>query len=116
VSAATTLDFAPLLVLFAALGVAIASPHPGYGILLAAAGCDAVIAVVDALRGDWANFAVAAVDAGIWLWFWWRRDKRKRRRSLRRLGHKALAAIGGMLRNMPRPGPVLRPAPQGSPA
>jgi hypothetical protein len=46
------------------------------------------------------------------LW-WWSRRKRKKR-SLKALGHKARARLAALAANMPRPGPVLRPVPQGA--
>jgi hypothetical protein len=70
--------------------------------------------------------SIAALPGGGWLYplsfgasglvgliLWWL-SRRKRRRSLKALGGRALKALAAMLRNMPRPGPVLRPVPQGA--
>ena len=42
------------------------------------------------------------------LWWW---SRRKRKRTLAALGNKARARLAAMLRNMPKPGPVLKPVP-----
>jgi len=61
---------------------------------------------------DWVNVASWAASGltGLILWWW---SRRKRKRSLKALGHKARARLAAMARNMPKPGPVLRPVPQG---
>jgi membrane protein implicated in regulation of membrane protease activity len=56
--------------------------------------------------------AASAVLAFI-LWWW---SRRKRKRSPKALGHKARARLAAMIRNMPKPGPALRPVPQGVPS
>jgi small-conductance mechanosensitive channel len=77
----------------------------------------AVLAVLYALQGNGPQAALYVGVAGYWAWLWWQQWRRRRRkRSLRALGHKARARLAAMARNMPRPGPVLRPAPQGAPA
>lgn len=74
-----------------------------------------VIAVLYALQGNGPQTAVNAGIAVFWAWMWWQQWRRRRRkRSLRQLGHKARARLAAMARNMPRPGPVLRPVPQGA--
>ena len=45
--------------------------------------------------------------------WWWSRRKR-RKRSLKALGEKMRAVFEAMAKNTPRPGPVVRPAPQGA--
>lgn len=58
----------------------------------------------------WAAAASLAVALILWLW-----SRRKQiRRALRALGDKTRAVFAAMARNMPRPGPVLRPVPQGA--
>ncbi len=59
-------------------------------------------------QGSWASGVLAAI-----LW-WVSRWRRKRKRSPRTAGGRALARIKEMVRNMPKPGPVLRPVPQGA--
>lgn len=44
--------------------------------------------------------------AGLVLWWW---SRRKRKRSLRQLGRKAKARLAAMIRSMPRPSPRLVP-------
>ena len=78
------------------------------------AGLAAGIAVLDALGGDWLFAATWAGVAVFWAWLWWRQWRRRRKkRSLRSLGEKTRKVFAAMARNM-RPGPVLRPAPQGA--
>jgi hypothetical protein len=84
-----------------------------------AAGCAASFgscAAVDVAQGYWPEAVIHAAAAAALAWFsWWlwRRRKRKRK-ALRALGHKARARLAAMVRNMPKPGPVLRPVPQGA--
>jgi hypothetical protein len=76
------------------------------------------LAPLSAITGDRAGAGIAAfLAAASWL-AWWlgRRGGRRRRRSPRALGHKARARLAAMARNMPRPGPVLRPVPQVAPS
>ena len=80
------------------------------GIAAAAYGSEALAA---AAGGDWMTAAVGAALAAFWFWLW-RRGRRNRKRSLRALGNKARARLAAMAGNMPKPGPVLRPVPQGS--
>lgn len=70
---------------------------------------------LNALTGDWFGVGLASFLAVAWWLNWWfgRRGRRKKR-SLKALGHKARARLAAMLRNMPRPDPVLRPVPQGA--
>jgi membrane protein implicated in regulation of membrane protease activity len=83
----------------------------------AVTGFSAVLALLYAFQGDWPQAVLGAGLAVMWAWLWWKqRRRRKRRRSLRELGHKMRAVFEAMARNMPRPGPVLRPVPQGAPA
>lgn len=72
-------------------------------------------AVCNLLQQGWVSAAITAALAVAYFWTW-RRNRRKRKRSLRALGHKARARLAAMVRNMPKPGPVLRPVPQGSPS
>jgi len=72
----------------------------------------AVLALFYALHGDGLLTGVHAFNAAMWAWIWWRRRRGGRKRSLRQLGHKARARLAALARNMPRPGPVLRPVPQ----
>jgi hypothetical protein len=74
---------------------------------------ETVLAVLDALDRAWIGSAIALAVAAAWFWLW-RRNRRKRRRSLKALGNKARARLAAMARNMPKPGPVLRPSPQGA--
>jgi hypothetical protein len=75
----------------------------------------AVNAVLYALQGDGLQAALNVGVAGYWAWLWWQQWRRRRRkRSLRALGHKARARLAALAANMPRPGPVLRPVPQGA--
>jgi len=78
--------------------------------LSAAAGAGAVAA---ALR-DWPAVASFAVSGMLALILWWLSRRRKRKRAVKALGHKARARLAAMIRNMPKPGPVLRPVPQGA--
>jgi hypothetical protein len=74
-----------------------------------------VLIPLTVLTGDWPGTGVAAFLALIWWLTWWLgRRGRRRKRSLRGLGFKARARLAAVLRNMPRPGPVLRPVPQGA--
>jgi hypothetical protein len=43
---------------------------------------------------------------------WWTGPKRKK--AFKLLGEKGRAALAAMVKNMPKPGPVLRPVPQGA--
>jgi hypothetical protein len=45
---------------------------------------------------------------------WWRSRRKGRKRAARSAGAKARARIAAMARNMPTPGRVLRPVPQGA--
>jgi threonine/homoserine/homoserine lactone efflux protein len=78
----------------------------------------AVLVVLYALQGNWPQAALSAGIAAYWGWLWWqqwrRRRRRRRKRSLKALGEKMRAVFEAMARNMPRPGPVLRPVPQGA--
>jgi len=87
-------------------------PALEHGLIGLACAAEAVLAVLDALDQAWIASAIAFAVAAIWFWMWWRKRK-KRKRSLKALGHKARARLAAMARNMPRPGPVLRPVPQG---
>jgi hypothetical protein len=74
----------------------------------------AAVALLGVLQGDWLQAAAYAVVAAYWAWLWWQFWRRRRRkRSLKVLGEKMRAVFAAMARNM-RPGPVLRPAPQGA--
>ena len=67
------------------------------------------------LRRQWFPAAIFAVLALIWAASLWHR--RKRRRTLRALGGKALARLAAMLgalRDRVRPRQVLRPVPGGA--
>jgi hypothetical protein len=101
-------------------GVARASGHPGAvrGLSLAAALTYTSLTALSAIGGDPVGSGLAAFLAMIWWLNWWldRGGRRRKKRSLKALGNKARAAVEAMLRNMPKPGPVLRPAPQGAPA
>jgi hypothetical protein len=74
----------------------------------------AVLALLYALHGNWPGAVANAGVAAFWAWIWWHHGRRRRKRSLRALGNKARARLAAMARNMPRPGPVLRPVPQGA--
>ena len=65
--------------------------------------------------GDWGNTFPWAASGLLALILWWW-SRRKRKRTLASLGSKARARLAAMIRNMPKPGPVLRPVPQGSPS
>lgn len=74
-------------------------------------------AAVDAAGGHWLPSAIYAAGAAGWAWISWKNwRRRKRRRTLKALGHKARARLAAMLRSMPKPGPALRPVPQGAPS
>jgi small basic protein len=74
-----------------------------------------VLALLYAFQGDWLAAVLLAFVAVLWGRLWWQSwRRRKKKRSLRALGHKARARLAALARNMPRPGPVLRPAPQGA--
>ena len=66
------------------------------------------------IGGSRVNAAASAASALLALVLWWHSRRKRRKRSLRQLGSKARARLAAMARNMPRPGPVLRPAPQGA--
>lgn len=73
------------------------------------------LAVLFALSRDWPWSGIDTALAAFYGWLWWnRRNRRRRRRSLRSLGEKSRARLAAMARNMPKPGPVLRPVPQGA--
>lgn len=61
----------------------------------------------------WTYPASSGASGLLALILWWL-SRRKRKRSLKALGHKARARLAAMLRSMPKPGPVLRPVPQGA--
>jgi len=69
---------------------------------------------LEAVTGHWVLAPADAAVAAAWLWIWLNRRGGRRKRSLRQLGHKARARLAALARNMPKPGPVLRPAPQGA--
>jgi hypothetical protein len=62
--------------------------------------------------GGWLYTAAYGASGllGLILWWW---SRRKRKRSLRALGAKARARLAAMVSKIPKPGPVLRPVPQG---
>jgi hypothetical protein len=62
-------------------------------------------------NGGWPYSAAYGASGLLALILWWW-SRRKRKRSLRQLGHKARVRLAAMARNMPKPGPVLRPVPQ----
>jgi membrane associated rhomboid family serine protease len=65
-------------------------------------------------RGSPAHAAALGASALLAMVLWWWSRRKRRKRSLRQLGEKMRAVFAAMARNMPRPGPVLRPAPQGA--
>jgi hypothetical protein len=73
-----------------------------------------ILAVLDALGGARIPSAFAAAAAVFWFWLASRYWRKRRKRSLRALGAKAKARLAAMVKNMPKPGPVLRPVPQGA--
>lgn len=79
------------------------------------AGCAAiayvVLALTDVLSRNWIAAAIAAACALFWAWLWWR-GRKDRKKALRTLGAKSKARLEALVRNMPKPGPVLRPVPQ----
>lgn len=80
---------------------------------LAAAVFATVVAVVFIFLGARLGGIPLGVVAALRWWLWWHgRGGRKRKRPLRALGHKARARLAAMARNMPKPGPLLRPVPQ----
>ena len=91
--------------------------HPGRSAAWAAlvAACLVGEAVVDEMD-DWRLAAlISLAGAAYWAWRAWRNwRRRKRKRSLKALGNKARARLAALLRSMPKPGPVLRPVPQGA--
>jgi len=95
-----------------------ASRHPeaARALSLAAASTYTALSALNAVEGDRTDSGLAAFLAVIWWLNWWldRRGGRRKKRSLRQLGHKARARLAAMARSMPRPGPVLRPVPQGA--
>jgi hypothetical protein len=99
------------------LGSAAAAGAGRVALALSLAGMTAVLAgllaLLYALQGDWPQAVLSAGVAAMWARLWWSGRKRKKR-SLRALGNKARARLAALARNMPRPGPVLRPAPQGA--
>ncbi len=74
------------------------------------------IAVIWLTAGVAASGLGASLSALIALavWLWTRRKDMKR--AVRALGNKARARLAAMARSMPRPGPALRPVPQGAPS
>lgn len=76
----------------------------------------ALLALYWAFHGAPVAAGACAVIAVIWAWWWWQGRRKRRKRSLKALGHKARARLAAMARNMPKPGPVLRPVPQGAPS
>lgn len=76
----------------------------------------ALLALYWAFHGAPIAAGACGVIAAIWARWWWRDRRKRRKRSLKALGHKARARLAAMARNMPRPGPVLRPVPQGAPS
>lgn len=84
----------------------------------AAAGMWGLIAVRAAVEGEWFPAVVFGAEAAVWAWFAWRQWRRRKRKRLLLglMGYKARAVVEAMLRSMPRPGPVLRPVPQGAPS
>ena len=62
-----------------------------------------------------AGSALAAAEAGasalLALYLWWRSKRPRRKKASRSLSAEAWARVKAMVRNMPRPGPVLRPVP-----
>jgi hypothetical protein len=74
----------------------------------------AALALYYALHGDVIGASACGAIAAIWARSWWRGPRKRRKRSLKALGHKARARLAAMARSMPRPGPVLRPVPQGA--
>ena len=75
----------------------------------------ALITVIYAMGANWFVVPLYAGAAAFWAWISWRNwRRRKRKRSLKALGEKTRKVFAAMARNMPRPGPVLRPAPQGA--
>lgn len=66
-----------------------------------------------ALDKGWLYVAAFGVSGLLGLILWWL-SRRKRKRSLKALGSKARARLAAMVKNMPTPGPVLRPVPQGA--
>ena len=109
----------PFLAVFL-LGCACAGMHgrsardPGRVAMWAAAVAVCLVcgAVINVMGGQWPAAAIDLAGAAYWLWRSWR-NWRRRKRAARSLGYKARRAMAAMLRNMPRPGPVLRPVPQG---
>jgi hypothetical protein len=79
--------------------------------LAAALPCTALVPVF-ALAGDWPGVIPVGALAALRWWLWLRGPRRRRKRSLRALGNKALRALAVMLRNMPKPAP--RVFPQGA--
>lgn len=74
-----------------------------------------ILAVLFALAREWPLSGLDTAFAAFYGWLWWnRRNRRGRRRSLRSLGAKSRARLAAMAAKMPKPGPVLRPVPQGS--
>ena len=72
------------------------------------------LSLADLHDGDWQGAGVTSVIAAAWWWTWSRRGGGRKKRSLKALGEKIRKVFEEMARNMPRPGPVLRPAPDGA--
>lgn len=113
-AALTALTLSPLVL--AIVFVALRRPFRAHDFFSRWAVGDAGATLFSALKGDWRNALAWGLSGLLALALWWFSRRRKRRRALRQLGHKARAALAAMARNMPRPGPVLRPVPQGSPS
>ena len=74
-----------------------------------------VASAIDAAAGQWPAAAIYGAGTAGWAWIAWKNwRRRKRKRSLKALGHRARARLAAMLRSMPKPGPALRPVPQGA--
>lgn len=83
---------------------------------LAAAGICTALALFCALTGAWTYAAVVGLLAAYRWWLWRNGPRKRRRQTLKALGHKARARLAAMARNMPGAGPVVRPVAQGAPS
>lgn len=110
--AAGIFAFPPLFTLTLSLSMRL--PVRGRWFLLqwAAGGTGGMLASLG--QGDWRDAAAFGSSGLLALILWWRSRRKRRKRSLKALGHKARARLAAMARNMPRPAPVLRPVPQGA--
>jgi len=90
--------------------------HPGRAALRAAAVavCLACAAVMDLMDGQWPAAGILLAGVAYWLWQVWRHWRRRKRSLLEILGYKMRVVFAKLARSMPRPGPVLRPVPQGA--